>query len=234
MLCEKSITLNYYELEEAVKLAMEHHLVLAEAQTIYHMPIYRALRERIDRGDFGPLRLMTLNFGSYKPYDMKNRFFNRSLAGGAMLDIGIYALSFARWFMSSCPQEIATQVLYAPTGVDEQASMLLKNEQGEMATVMLSLHAKQPKRGMLSFDKAYVELMEYPRGDKAVITWTEDGRKEEIVAGETANALCYEIEDMERTVAGQRDFMHLDYTVDVMALMTKARQDWGMRYPEEE
>ena len=61
VLCEKSITLNYYELEEAVKLAMEHHLVLAEAQTIYHMPIYRALRERIDRGDFGPLRLMTLN-----------------------------------------------------------------------------------------------------------------------------------------------------------------------------
>ena len=234
VLCETSITLNYYELEEAVKLAMEHHLVLAEAQTIYHMPIYRALRERIDRGDFGPLRLMTLNFGSYKPYDMKNRFFNRSLAGGAMLDIGVYALSFARWFMSSFPQEIATQVLYAPTGVDEQASMLLKNEQGEMATVMLSLHAKQPKRGMLSFDKAYVELMEYPRGDKAVITWTEDGRKEEIVAGETANALCYEIEDMERTVAGQRDFMHLDYTVDVMALMTKARQDWGMRYPEEE
>lgn len=175
-----------------------------------------------------------MNFGSYKPYDMKNRFFNRNLAGGAMLDIGVYALSFVRWFMSSCPQEIASQVLYAPTGVDEQASMLLKNEQGEMATVMLSLHAKQPKRGMISFDKAYIELMEYPRGDKAVITWTEDGHKEEIVAGETANALCYEIEDMERTVAGSEDFMHLDYTVDVMALMTKVRRDWGMRYPEEE
>lgn len=234
VLCEKSITLNYYELEEAVKLAMEHHVVLAEAQTIYHMPIYRALRERIERGDFGPLRLITMNFGSYKPYDMKNRFFNRNLAGGAMLDIGVYALSFVRWFMSSCPQEIASQVLYAPTGVDEQASMLLKNGQGEMATVMLSLHAKQPKRGMISFDKAYIELMEYPRGDKAVITWTEDGHKEEVVAGETADALCYEIEDMERTVAGSEDFMHLDYTVDVMALMTKVRRDWGMRYPEEE
>ena len=234
VLCEKSITLNYYELEEAVKLAMEHHVVLAEAQTIYHMPIYRALRERIERGDFGPLRLITMNFGSYKPYDMKNRFFNRNLAGGAMLDIGVYALSFVRWFMSSCPQEIASQVLYAPTGVDEQASMLLKNEQGEMATVMLSLHAKQPKRGMISFDKAYIELMEYPRGDKAVITWTEDGHKEEIVSGETADALCYEIEDMERTVTGSEDFMHLDYTVDVMALMTKVRRDWGMRYPEEE
>ena len=175
-----------------------------------------------------------MNFGSYKPYGMKNRFFNRNLAGGAMLDIGVYALSFVRWFMSSFPQEIASQVLYAPTGVDEQASMLLKNGQGEMATVMISLHAKQPKRGMISFDKAYIELMEYPRGDKAVITWTEDGHKEEVVAGETADALCYEIEDMERTVAGSEDFMNLDYTVDVMALMTKVRRDWGMRYPEEE
>ncbi len=124
VLCEKSITLNYYELEEAVKLAMEHHVVLAEAQTIYHMPIYRALRERIERGDFGPLRLITRNFGSYKPYDMKNRFFNRNLAGGAMLDIGVYALSLVRWFMSFCPQEIASQVLDAPTGVDAQDSML--------------------------------------------------------------------------------------------------------------
>ena len=234
ILVEKSITLNSDELDEAIALAKEKDVIIGEAMTIYHMPIYKELKKILDSGRLGRVNLITMNFGSFKEYNMKNRFFNRSLAGGAMLDIGVYALSFARWFMSSCPQEIATQVLYAPTGVDEQASMLLKNEQGEMATVMLSLHAKQPKRGMLSFDKAYVELMEYPRGDKAVITWTEDGRKEEIVAGEMANALCYEIEDMERTVAGQRDFMHLDYTVDVMALMTKARQDWGMRYPEEE
>lgn len=234
VLCEKSITLNAAELAEAVQLAREHHVVLAEAQTIYHMPIYRVLKERMEKGEFGPLRLLQMNFGSYKEYNMKNRFFNRSLAGGAMLDIGVYALSFVRWFMSSCPHEILSQVKYAPTGVDEQASILLKNEQEEMATVILSLHAKQPKRGTISFDKAYIELYEYPRGDKAVITWTEDGHKEEVVAGETANALCYEIEDMERTVAGSEDFMHLDYTVDVMALMTKVRRDWGMRYPEEE
>lgn len=60
-----------------------------------------------------------------------------------------------------------------------------------MATVTLSLHAKQPKRGMISFDKAYVEMYEYPRGQKAVITYTEDGHTEEIVAGATADALGY-------------------------------------------
>jgi len=234
VLCEKSITLNSAELEEAVALAQAHQVVLAEAQTIYHMPIYRELARRIDAGEFGPLNVITMNFGSYKDYNMKNRFFNRNLAGGAMLDIGVYALSFVRWFMASCPTELLTQVKYAPTGVDEQASLLLKNKEEQMATVMLSLHSKQPKRGTLSFDKAYIELYEYPRGEKAVITWTADGHQEEILAGSTAEALQYEVLDMEKAVAGDPAIMHLDYTRDVMQLMTKARNTWGMKYPEEE
>lgn len=124
----KSITLNSEELEEAIKLAKENNVVLAEAMTIYHMPIYKALNEKIQSGDLGELRLLQMNFGSYKEYNMKNRFFNRNLAGGAMLDIGVYALSFVRWFMTSCPNEVLSQVKYAQTGVDEQASILLKTK----------------------------------------------------------------------------------------------------------
>lgn len=231
---EKSITLNAAELDEAVELAREHQVVLAEAQTIYHMPIYQKLSGLAAAGAFGPLRTIQLNFGSYKPYDMTNRFFNRQLAGGAMLDIGVYALSFVRWFMSSCPAEILSQVKFAATGVDEQAGILLKNKEEEMATVLLSLHAKQPKRGTISFDRAYIELFEYPRGDKAIITWTGDGRREEISAGDASNALVYEIRDMEQAVAGDPAVMHLDYTVDVMRMMTAIRQQWHMKYPEEE
>ena len=231
---EKSITLNAEELEEAVRLAEEHHVVLAEAMTIFHMPIYKELRSRMDTGEFGELRLLQMNFGSYKEYDMKNRFFNRNLAGGALLDIGVYALSFLRWFMSSKPDQILSQVKYAPTGVDEQASILLKNKEAEMAAVILSLHAKQPKRGTISFDKAYIELFEYPRGEEAIITYTEDGHKEVISAGSTDRALEYEVADMEVAVAGEENRMHLDYTIDVMDMMTSIRKDWGMRYPEEE
>ena len=125
VLCEKSITLNSEELEEAMQLAKEHGVVLAEAMTIYHMPIYKELLKRVDAGDLGELRVIQMNFGSYKEYDMKNRFFNRNLAGGALLDIGVYALSFVRMFLSSCPDQIASQVKFAPTGVDEQAGILL-------------------------------------------------------------------------------------------------------------
>ena len=233
VICEKSITLNSRELDEAISLAKENDVVLAEAMTIYHMPIYKKLNEIINSGKLGELKLIQMNFGSYKPYDMNSRFFNRNLAGGAMLDIGVYAISFVRWFMSSKPHKITSQVKYAPTGVDEQASILLQNKEDEMASIILSLHAKQPKRGTISFDKGYVEIFEYPRGDEAVITYTDTGETETITFGETAKALEYEIEDMENAVQNGED-MHLGFTKDVMDIMTFIRNEWGMYYPEEE
>ena len=234
VLCEKSITLNSEELAEAIQLAEENHVKLAEAMTIFHMPIYRKLSEIVESGKLGPLKVIQMNFGSYKEYDMTNRFFNRNLAGGALLDIGVYALSFVRWFMTSQPTEMVSQVKLAPTGVDEQAGILLTNAEGEMATVTLSLHAKQPKRGTIAYDKGYIELYEYPRGQKAVITYTEDGSQEIIKAGETAKALQYEVLDMEAAVAGENDYTYLNYSRDVMDLMTQLRKDWGLTYPEEE
>lgn len=234
LLVEKSITLNSNELSEAVSIARDNNLVLGEAMTIYHMPIYRKLREILDSGKLGKVNIITTNFGSFKEYDMSNRFFNRNLAGGAMLDIGVYALSFIRWFMESKPDQLLSQVKLAPTGVDEQASLLLTNKEGQMATAALSLHSKQPKRGMISCEKGFIEIMEYPRAWEAKITYVEDGSVEIIKDGENADALKYELDDMEAAIKGDRSHIYLDYTVDVMDMMTEFRKQWGMYYPEEE
>lgn len=206
--------------------------------TIFHMPIYRKLAEIISSGTLGPLRLIQVNFGSYKEYDMNNRFFNRNLAGGAMLDIGVYALSLIRWFFAETANQVLSQVKYAPTGVDEQAGILLMNPAGEMATVTLSLHAKQPKRATIAFDKGYIEIFEYPRAMEATITYTGDGHKETISSGATSDALSYEVADMEAAVRSNdlstiESLMHLTYTQDVMHIMTEIRKNWGMKYPEE-
>ncbi len=232
---EKSITLNSDELEEMVSLAKEKHLVLAEAMTIWHMPLYKKLWEIVHSGSLGKVQMITVNFGSFKEYNMNNRFFNRNLAGGAMLDIGVYALSMVRSFMTSQPDKIVSQMLPAPTGVDEQATILLMNKDNQMATVALSLHSKQPKRTMISCEKAYIEIMEYPRADKAVIVDAETGERSEITAGKTADALQYEMQDMEDAILnGNTDVLKLDYSRDVMAIMTQLRREWNMKYPEEE
>ena len=74
--------------------------------------------------------------------------------------------------------------------------------------------------------------MEYPRAWEAKITDAESGESRLVKAGKNEDALWYEIEDMEKSVSGE-DCMHLDYTEDVMRLMTSFRQEWNMKYPEE-
>lgn len=242
VLCEKSITLNSLELEEAVHLAKENHVIFAEAMTIWHMPLYKKLWKIIENREvddyhgeaLGKVQMIQLNFGSYKEYDMNNRFFNMNLAGGALLDIGVYALSLARSFMDSQPEQILSQVKFAPTGADEQAGILLMNKNGQMATLALSLHSKQPKRAVISCEKGYIEIMEYPRADQAIIVEAESGKTHKINAGVTANALQYEMEDMEDAILNGNDFvMRLSDTIDVMDIMTRLRKEWGMKYPGE-
>lgn len=234
VLCEKSITLNSSELDEARWLATINGVQIMDANTILHMPLYRELLRRMRAGDFGPLNLAQLNFGSYKDFDMSNRFFNPTLAGGALLDIGVYASTLARMFMDSGPDDVVSIMNTAPSGVDMTSGIVMRNPQGQMAVMSLSLHSKQPKRAILSFDRCYVEVMEYPRADTASIVWTDDGHVEKVTAGETDLALCYEIADMEAAVAGDEEARGLmNITADVMTLMTRLRRDWRLRYPEE-
>ncbi len=235
VLCEKAITLNSEELAEARAIADEHHVVLMDATTILHMPLYQELRRRAASGEFGPLNLAQVNFGSYKPYgDLTNRFYNPKLAGGAMLDIGVYAITFARQFMASQPTEVVSLANLAETGVDQTSGIVMRNKEGQIATFTLSMHSKQPKRGILSFDKCYIEVTDYPRADHAKIVWTEDGHIEEVSSGTAGYALDYEIADLERAVAGDEEAAHLiDCASDVMDLMTGLRREWGVTYPEE-
>lgn len=143
--------------EHCFELAEKNGVIFAEAMTIWHMPLYKKLWKLIKAGEtgnydmatakqreavkewittgipaLGKVQMIQLNFGSYKEYDMKNRFFNMELAGGALLDIGVYALSIARSFMESQPDQILSQVKYAPSGADEQAGILLMNKEGQM------------------------------------------------------------------------------------------------------
>ena len=234
LLVEKSITLNSRELDEMISLAAQKNLVLAEAMTIWHMPLYKTLRQKISDGEFGKVQIITLNFGSFKEYNMRNRFFNMNLAGGALLDIGVYALSIVRSFMDETPSDVLSQWKPSPTGSDEMATILLKNPLGQMATVALSMHSKQPKRAVISCERGYVEIMEYPRADRATFFDAETGVVEEIFVGERADALLYEMNDMEQAIqSGDASEMKLDFSRDVMNIMTALRKNWGLQYPNE-
>ena len=233
ILCEKAIKLNREELEKAEKLAKEKQVVLAEAMTIYHMPLHKKLRKMVADGTIGDVEMIQINFGSFKEYNMENRFFNPNLAGGALLDIGVYAISLARCYLKSKPSKVISMMRKAPSGVDEMSGIVMQNDEGQMVVISLSLHTKQPKRCNICGEKGYIEIYDYPRAEEAKIVYTESGAVETIKEGEMSRALQYEMEDMEKAITGNDEDILLDYTRDVMELMTDLRKEWEMYYPEE-
>lgn len=231
--CEKAITVNEKQLEEVVALAREKNVAVMEGMTLYHMPLYKKLREIVVSGTIGKVKMVQVNFGSCKEYDVNNRFFSKELAGGALLDIGVYAVSFARFFLEKKPNVVLTTPQYFETGVDEQSGILMKNDCGQMAVTALTMRAKQPKRGVVAGEKGFIEVSNYPRADKAAITYTADGHTEEIALGETAKALEYEVADMQAYVADRTEGETLGWTRDVTSLLSEIRNQWGMVYPFE-
>ena len=113
----------------------------------------------MDSGKLGPVKMIQVNFGSCKEYDVTNRFFSKELAGGALLDIGVYATSFARFFMKSKPDTILTTANYFETGVDETSGIILRNPDGQMAVMALTMRAKQPKRGVVACEDGFMRFI---------------------------------------------------------------------------
>ncbi|EOS7716136.1 Gfo/Idh/MocA family oxidoreductase [Enterococcus hirae] len=225
VLCEKAITMNKKELTEAMKLAEEKNLVLAEAMTIFNMPLYQQLRSLIDTNKLGALKMIQAPFGSYKDPDPTNRFFNPELAGGALLDIGTYAVSFARFFLSSQPEVIASTMVPFETGVDEQSVTILRNKENELATISLTFQAKMPKVGIVAFEEGYITITDYPRADRAEIIFN-DGTKEWIESGSTAQTMNYEIENMVKTIKGELPNRSLFLTHDVIEILDGMQKLW--------
>ena len=232
VLCEKAITVNERELEEALKIAREKNLVLEEAMTLFHMPLYEKVIKKINNEDLGKVNMVQVSFGSFKEYDENNRFFNLDLAGGALLDIGTYALSFARYFLSSMPEEILSTVKKAKTGVDEQSGIILKTKEEEIATISLAFRSKMPKRGIVSCDNGFITIDNFPRANKATINYL-DGTVEVIECGEEKKALDYEVSFMEEKINENKESNSIDLTYDVTKIMNKVRKDWGIIYPFE-
>ena len=232
VLCEKAITVNERELEEALKIARENNLVLEEAMTLFHMPLYEKVIKKINNEDLGKVNIVQVSFGSFKEYDENNRFFNLDLAGGALLDIGTYALSFARYFLSSMPEEILSTVKKAKTGVDEESGIILKTKEDEIATISLAFRSKMPKRGIVSCDNGFITIDNFPRANKATINYL-DGAVEVIECGEEEKALDYEVIFMEERIKENKESNSIDLTYDVTKIMNKVRKDWGILYPFE-
>lgn len=229
VLCEKALFVNQAEFDEAAALAEEKGLILAEAMTIYHMPLLKTIKEEVEKGAIGKVRMIQASFGIVPKLDAGNRFFNPKLGGGALFDIGVYALTFVRYFMSSQPTDIKSIVNLYETGVDEQAAVILKNEDQEIGTVSMSFRGPLPQVGVISGEEGHIVLENYPRPSKATLTRLDGSTETFTDADRNWNrALLFEMEAMSESILTGKNQMSFHLSKDVMALMDALAAEWGM------
>ncbi|WP_423189894.1 Gfo/Idh/MocA family protein [Alkalibacterium sp. f15] len=229
VLCEKPITLNSTQLNMVLKVAQSKNLLCAEAMTIYHMPLYKQIKSNIQANKYGKLMMIHTLFGSKQTYDPTNRFYNPDLGGGALLDIGVYALSFIRYFLSSQPEIKQTTVSFNKTGVDENSTFHFRNKQGEIGTAALSFQANMPIQGVIVCEKAYITVSDFPRASQAIVNYP-NGLTEEINMGNRSKALNYEIQAISQTLLSENDFSYISLTRDVNELIDWAAKEWDMSW----
>lgn len=234
VLAEKPVTLNLTQLKALDQLAADRQLILMEAQTIYHMPLYPKLLQVVHDQQLGKLQSLHAAFGlGSDPTDQTGRLLNPQLGGGGLLDMGIYALSFARRLMTAPPQLAQTVMVPTKTGVDNLSATVVTNAHHELATFSFNLLPAAPELAYAVYEHGYFLIDRYLRPDQAIYVDGRTGERQTITAGHRDQAMGYEAQDMAQAIAtGQNPTQA--WTRDTMALMTAMRQAWGLTYPQEQ
>jgi predicted dehydrogenase len=157
VLCEKPFTITAAETREVIEAARRRRLFCMEAMWTRCLPLMRALPGLLETGTIGQIRILHADFGSRPPFAAENRFFNPSLGGGAMLDLGIYLLSFAS-FLFGAPRDVVSRASIGQTGVDEQASAILSYDGGRLATVSCSMLTPLPNEALIVGSRGQIRV----------------------------------------------------------------------------
>jgi predicted dehydrogenase len=137
VICEKAFALNSREVEEMINKAARQKVFLMEALWPPFQPIYRKTMELLQTGEPGKIVHLNASFAFQPPYDPLERKFNLSLGGGSLLDIGIYPVIDALYFMG-VPSEIVAKASFAESGSEDSISIIFRYDDGRMATLYSS------------------------------------------------------------------------------------------------
>jgi len=143
VLCEKPFAVDATEASEIIALARRKHLFCMEAMWMRFLPAMARLRGLLDSRAIGEICLVRADFGIPKPFAKDDRFFSREMGGGAMLNFGVYLVSFAFYLLGK-PSSIAGQASFGPTGVDEQSVAILGYPGGALVTLTASIRNYLP------------------------------------------------------------------------------------------
>jgi predicted dehydrogenase len=233
VLCEKAFAINAAEAKEMVRVAREENVFLMEAMITRHVPLMQKVLAWLNDGRIGEPRMVRASRcarGEFKP---GVRQINPELGGGALLDVGVYVISFASMIFRKPPVEVVGLGHIGEWGSDEQGVVILKYDKGEMADLSFALRTAAVNEAYIFGTMGYIKLDDVfalPAKATLVIDKKEVEVIEEPIIG---NGLNYEAAEVMRCLKlGLKESpdMPLDESVRIMEVMDQIRQPWGLVY----
>ncbi|MEF9882613.1 Gfo/Idh/MocA family protein [Streptomyces sp. P9-A4] len=235
VLCEKALTLNAREAGELVGLARDRGLFLMEAMWMYCNPLVLRIAELVRDGAIGEVRTVQADFGLAGPFAADHRLRDPAVGGGALLDLGVYPVSFAQLLLGE-PDTVHAHALLSPEGVDLNTGMLLGWDSGASALLSCSLVADTPLTASVTGSLGRIDI---PRGFfyPERFTLRRNGHEpEEFVSGNDPHSLRHEATEVMRCLrAGETEspLVPLEGSLAVMRTLDAVRDRVGVRYPQE-
>jgi predicted dehydrogenase len=236
VLCEKAFTLNEKDATYLIDLAKENDVFLMEAMWTKLLPATMMVKDWINSGRIGNLKYLNIRFGFFNKMNVEDRLFNPELGGGALLDVGVYPVTYAIHMMEQLPKLIKSTALIGITGVDEVNSILFQFENGSIADLSSSINVEVGKDAILVGDKGKIVVENFWMAEHAELFDNEGNLLEVCDEPFLVNGYEYEIMEVNqclREEKKQSNLIPLQDTKDIMCILDTLRGQWNLVYPKE-
>lgn len=236
VLCEKPFTLNSMQLAELIALARAKQLFLMEAMWVRFLPAVARLRTLLADGSIGALEWMQASFHSKPPRDASNRFYDLSMGGDALLDLGIYPVSFASMVFGAAPRQIVSSATLAETGVDEKFGALFEYPHGGRAAISAGFGGNFADEIVLLGSAGQIRMPRFAGWKLDQLIIEDGGNVEDVRHPVTGKGYGYQAAEAMRcleTGVLESPIIPLDESLAIMKTLDTLRAQWGMVFPGE-
>ena len=236
VICEKPFTVNAKETEELIACARKKKIFLTEAMWTRYLPATVKVKEWISNGTIGDIKMVKVDFGFRCEWNPSNRLLNLKSGGGALLDVGVYTISYASMILGGIyPSKIVSMPNIGETGVDENFSAILGYEGGKSAVLTGAVRTNTAQDAWILGTKGRIHIPAFWHAKCATLYL--DGKDAEVFElPYESTGYNYEAAEAMRCLREgklESDIMPLDESLSIMKIMDSMREQWGLKYPFE-
>ena len=233
VLCEKVFTMNSKQANHLRNVARSKNLFLMEAMWTRFLPATKEINKIISEGIIGDVKFLEAEFSFKTEMDPNGRFYNIDLAGGSLMDQGIYIISYASMIFQKQPNSIKTNACMAHTGVDERGSHIFEYEDGRAAFITTSFSYYRKVDALIAGTKGHIEIPGFFYAENFIVKVGDKEIEYNIPFKSTGKGYeAQEAMDCIRAGKIQSDIMPIDETVEILETMDSIRNQWGLKYPD--